>query len=264
MELSKRLAAVAGMVTKGNVVCDVGCDHGYVSIYLVQAGIAPRVIAMDVRSGPLSQAKGHISMYGLSEYIETRLSDGVDTLQIGEADTLILAGMGGRLMEGILTRGREKIFAMKELILQPQSEIAAFRKFLRKAGLKIVAEDMVYEEGKFYPMMRVIPKIQELPWVQGACEEADAQKEMPGKVPGEVFREIQDQSQALGDLYGEFLLKEKHPVLWQYLSYQNDKLTQLLQALRKVSGASGKNKGRLEEIKQELWLNQAARERYEE
>ena len=102
MELSKRLAAVAAMVTKGNIVCDVGCDHGYVSIYLVREKISPRVIAMDVRPGPLAQAKEHILMYGLSDYIETRLSDGVDALNEGEADTLILAGMGGRLMEGIL------------------------------------------------------------------------------------------------------------------------------------------------------------------
>ena len=109
MELSRRLAAVAGMVTKGNVVCDVGCDHGYVSIYLVQEGISPHVIAMDVREGPLSHAKEHIRMYGLCNYIETRLSDGVEKLEMGEADTLILAGMGGRLMEAIITRGIAKV-----------------------------------------------------------------------------------------------------------------------------------------------------------
>ena len=237
MELSKRLTAVADMVSKGNVVCDVGCDHGYVSIYLVRERISPRVIAMDVRKGPLAQAKEHIRMYGLEEYIETRLSDGVDALSVGEADTLILAGMGGRLMEGILTRGMEKVTRMKELILQPQSEIAAFRKFLRETGFKITSEDMVFEDGKFYPMMRVVPR------KQGAVVETDEQE--------------------LEDLSGGLLLEQKHPVLFQYLNYQKEKLTQLLQDLTAASGVSEKSKKRVEEVKRELLRNKSARERYE-
>ena len=84
MELSKRLRAVADMVSVGNRACDAGCDHGYVSIYLVQKKICPGVIAMDVNAGPLAQAKTHIEAYGLSEYIETRLSDGVTALSVGE------------------------------------------------------------------------------------------------------------------------------------------------------------------------------------
>lgn len=264
MELSKRLTAVAGMVTKGNIVCDVGCDHGYVSIYLVRERISPRVIAMDVRKGPLAQAKEHIRLYGLEDYIETRLSDGVDALKVGEADTLILAGMGGRLMEGILTRGREKVIRMKELILQPQSEIAAFRKFLREAGFKIASEDMVFEEGKFYPMMRVIPQM------QGADVDADAQKDVvqsecvqsecvqigeSEKLPGE-------EAESLEDLYGGLLLRQRHPVLKQYLNYRKEKLTQLLQDLTAASGGSEKSRMRVEEVKQELFRNELAREWY--
>ena len=72
--LSKRLQALACMVTPGRRVVDVGCDHGFVSIYLVQRGISPRVLAMDVRMGPLSRAKEHIAEAGLGGYIETRLS----------------------------------------------------------------------------------------------------------------------------------------------------------------------------------------------
>lgn len=235
MELSKRLTAVAGMVTKGNVVCDVGCDHGYVSIYLVKQGISPKVFAMDVRKGPLSQADEHIRMYGLGDYIETRLSDGVDKLNAGEADTLILAGMGGRLMANIITVGLDKVKALKELILQPQSEIDVFRKFLRENNFEIVEEDMIYEEGKFYPLMKAVPL------AQGAkVEEPDE----------------------LNDLYGGLLLKKKHPVLKEYLDYQNGKLTGLLQDLTVASEASQKSRNRIEEVKKELLLNQMARERY--
>ena len=89
VKLSKRLLAVAGMVTEGNMVCDVGCDHGFVSIYLIQKGISARVIAMDVNEGPLRAAGEHVGEFGLSDYIETRLSDGVAALGTGEADTLI-------------------------------------------------------------------------------------------------------------------------------------------------------------------------------
>ena len=113
VRLSKRLEAVAGMVTKGNMVCDVGCDHGFVSIYLVQKNISPGAIAMDVNSGPLQAAGKHILDYGLQNYIEPRLSNGVAALKAGEADSLICAGMGGRLVIRILEEGKSKIRSMK-------------------------------------------------------------------------------------------------------------------------------------------------------
>ena len=76
MQLSKRLSAVAGLVTRGNRLVDVGCDHGYLPVYLYLNHMIPSAIAMDVRPGPLSRAEEHIAQYGLGEYIETRLSDG--------------------------------------------------------------------------------------------------------------------------------------------------------------------------------------------
>ena len=104
--LSNRMQALTDMVTPGTVITDVGCDHGFVSVYLVQKGLSPRVIAMDVRSGPLERAREHIREYGLQDRIETRLSDGLHGLKTGEANGMICAGMGGPLMEKILTEGR--------------------------------------------------------------------------------------------------------------------------------------------------------------
>ena len=156
MQLSLRLSAIAGLVTRGNRLVDVGCDHGYLPVSLYLDGKIPGAIAMDVRKGPLSRAQEHISQYGLDAYIETRLSDGLEALKPGEGDTLVIAGMGGPLMERILTDGAEVRESFREMILQPQSDIPHFRRFVRKIGWQITEEEMVLEDGKFYPMMKVM------------------------------------------------------------------------------------------------------------
>ncbi len=106
MELSNRLETIASFVTEGYVVADIGTDHGYIPIYLTSNGNCPRAYAMDVNKGPLSRAQEHISQYGLDAYIETRLSDGLEALKPGEGDTLVIAGMGGPLVEKIVLTGQ--------------------------------------------------------------------------------------------------------------------------------------------------------------
>ena len=95
LQISRRLKAVAGFVGKGCVLADVGCDHGYIPIYLLQKEQIPKAIAMDVNEGPLLRAKAHIREWGLENYIETRLSDGVQALKRGEVQSVVIAGMGG-------------------------------------------------------------------------------------------------------------------------------------------------------------------------
>lgn len=200
--MSRRLQALADMVTPGSRVADVGCDHGFVSVYLVLKGISPRVYAMDINKGPLLRAREHIAEYGLEAYIETRLSNGVEALQPGEAQTLLCAGMGGRLMQKILTEGGRTVRSMRELILQPQSEQEAFRRFLRISGYLITAENMIYEEGKFYPMMKAVP--------------ADRR---PGThTAGNIGKDGKAAArQRIEDKFGPCLLKNKNPVLTNYL-----------------------------------------------
>ncbi|MDE5891628.1 MAG: class I SAM-dependent methyltransferase, partial [Acetatifactor sp.] len=214
--LSARMEALTRMVSRGNRVCDVGCDHGWVSIYLVQQGISPHVLAMDVRQGPLSRAQEHIRQQGLEAYIETRLSDGVAALKVGEADTMICAGMGGRLMQRILEEGREKLTAMRELILQPQSEIAAFRAYLRRAGYVTVSEDMVYEDGKYYPMMKVAPG-ERMAGGEAFTGHQENRREntFRGREGTGTLEDVD--GQRLGDCFGRMLLTSRHPVLKQYL-----------------------------------------------
>ncbi len=115
----------------------------------------PSAFAMDINEGPLSRAREHVEENGLSDRIELRLSDGLCALQPGEAETAVLAGMGGGLMIRILKNSPDVTAGMKEFILQPQSEIARVRAFLLEEGFLFIREDMVFEDGKFYPMMKV-------------------------------------------------------------------------------------------------------------
>ena len=106
MILSKRLQVIADMIPEGGVLADVGCDHGFLDIYLVQTGKIQGAIAMDVRKGPLAAATAHVREAGLENRIETRLSDGLEAMMPGEAATLVCAGMGGPLMQRILRATR--------------------------------------------------------------------------------------------------------------------------------------------------------------
>ena len=168
MVLSERLLAVSSLVTEGSRLADIGTDHGFVPIFLVESGRIPSAIAMDVNAGPLERAREHIALHGLEEKIVTRLSDGLTALGKDEADTVLIAGMGGALTVRILDQRKDLPSQVKELVLQPQSEIGLVRRYLEHSGWKIVREKMVREDGKYYPMMRCIPGPMHLSAVQ-AC-----------------------------------------------------------------------------------------------
>lgn len=242
MELSKRLQAIADMVTTGSRAADVGCDHGFVSIYLYENKIAPKVYAMDLREGPLQRAREHIEAKGFSDYIETRLSDGVEALAAGEADTLICAGMGGRLMAEILSKGHEKAAMMKELILQPQSELRYFREFLRQRGFVIVKENMIKEDGKFYPIIKA---------VYGGGKSGSEMVLAGGEYIGEMVSADSlsgETLQRIADSFGPCLLADRHPVLKEYLEMLRERDEKILESLE----SAGKQAARREELCGEL------------
>ena len=108
IKISERLMTVASLVSRDHVLADVGTDHGYVPIYLILQGKIKKAIAMDINRGPLERAREHISLYGMGDYIETRLSDGVEALALGEADSILIAGMGGGLVIRIEQRTEGK------------------------------------------------------------------------------------------------------------------------------------------------------------
>lgn len=233
--LSKRLGAIAGMVTTGSRVCDVGCDHGFVPIWLAEHGISPKVLAMDVRSGPLGAAKEHIAERGLDSCIETRLSDGLHNYNIGEADTLICAGMGGGLMLRILSEEPDKTASFRELILQPQSEIEQFRAGLRQMGYRIVDEIMIEEDGKFYPMMRV--KIE----LCKPKEESKVKLCKPIVSDDKILCKLEDR-------YGPLLLAGKDQILAAYLRREERIYGEILMKLQAEGLSDVKRERRYAEI----------------
>ena len=155
VKISDRLKTAASLIREGAVLADVGTDHGYVPIYLLEQKKIKSAIAMDINKGPLERAREHIHLYGMDAYIQTRLSDGVAALEKGEADSILVAGMGGGLVMHILEEGKDICQAAGELILQPQSELCSVREYLAENGYVTEAERMVFEDGKYYPMMRV-------------------------------------------------------------------------------------------------------------
>lgn len=156
LKLSGRMERLASKVTKGSRLADVGTDHGYIPISLILRGQIQAAVAMDIGQGPLERAKEHIQAYGLDTYIKTRLSDGLTKLAPGEADTVLIAGMGGALTARILENGGHCLQAVKELILQPQSEIFKVRTWLCENGFVITEEDIVLDMGKYYPIIKAV------------------------------------------------------------------------------------------------------------
>lgn len=156
MQLSHRLDRIVSMVGSGLVVADVGTDHGYVPIALAQKGQTPGIIAMDVNKGPLERAAANMEAAGVSDYIELRLSDGLEQLEPGEAECIVVAGMGGLLMKRILANGIKAVMAAKELVLSPQSDIKEVRKFILENGFRISGESMLVDEGKYYTVIKAV------------------------------------------------------------------------------------------------------------
>ncbi|MBR2215155.1 MAG: SAM-dependent methyltransferase [Selenomonadaceae bacterium] len=157
MQLDARLQAVADFVEPGSRVADVGTDHAYLSVALVESGKARFVIATDKNPGPCEAARRSLRALGHSDRIEVRLGDGLLTLVPGEADTLCLAGMGGSLMERILVARPEVVAAAKMLILQPQSAAADLRAWLYGQAWHIADENLALADGRLYEIIKALP-----------------------------------------------------------------------------------------------------------
>ena len=191
MELSKRLFAVAAMVSPCEKMADIGTDHGYVPIWLLQNGLISSAIAMDVNKGPLARAKENRDRYGFTDVMELRLSNGFEKLKSGEGDSVLIAGMGGPLMIRIIEEGRQNASAIQTWVLQPQSEIPSVRRYLHEHHFDIIEEIMLKDEGKYYMAMKAVPG-EAAPWTN------------------------------IEYLFGKYLLEMKNPVLEEFIHKEMD------------------------------------------
>ncbi len=153
--LSGRLLACCSFVSPGDRVADIGCDHGYLGIYLLQKGIASAVIASDINEGPLQSAVRNSEKFGVRDKISFYLSDGVRNIP-REFDTMVCAGMGADTMVSILSAAPWLQKEQYRLILQCQSKTPLLRKYLSDSGWHI-AQEQVLRDGKFlYTVMEVL------------------------------------------------------------------------------------------------------------
>lgn len=146
--ITPRLEAVKRHITK-QYAADIGTDHAYIPIALIKENVCKKIIATDLKKGPLEIAENNIKKYGFSDRIETRLGDGLSPLKENEAQQIIIAGMGGFLISKILENGK-KTANRSELILQPMNCQYELRKYLISNGYKIINEDLALEGFKIY------------------------------------------------------------------------------------------------------------------
>ena len=191
LKISERLATVARLIPKGAHLVDIGTDHGYVPIWLLQNGLISSAIAMDVNKGPLARAKENRDRYGFTDVMELRLSNGFEKLKSGEGDSVLIAGMGGPLMIRIIEEGRQNASAIQTWVLQPQSEIPSVRRYLHEHHFDIIEEIMLKDEGKYYMAMKAVPG-EAAPWTN------------------------------IEYLFGKYLLEMKNPVLEEFIHKEMD------------------------------------------
>ena len=154
IKLSERLLTVASYVEVGSVVADIGSDHAYLPIYLIQKGIVEKAVAGEVIRGPFETAKNSVNSRGVADKVTVRLADGLYAIEENdEIDTVTIAGMGGSLIATILEQGKNRLIGVRRLILQPNLHAKAIRKWAVKNNWKIVAEEILKEDKKIYEVL---------------------------------------------------------------------------------------------------------------
>ncbi len=150
MKLDNRLMAIANLVRNNKIFADIGTDHAYLPVYLVEKGIIQKGIAADLRVGPLENARDAVVSYGFSEQIELRLSDGLDNFRENEVEEIAVAGMGGLLISQFIERTEWLKNEDIHLILQPMTHIEELRKTLFDNGFIIDEEVVAKDCDKLY------------------------------------------------------------------------------------------------------------------
>ena len=202
---------IAALVPKCSTLCDIGTDHAYVAIYLAKKGIADKIIAADIKKGPLLQARKNIDAFNVEHIVETRLSNGFDQFGQGEAECAIIAGMGGETIAEILENEK----GCKYFVLQMQTAHKHLREYLCTHGYVIKKESVCREGNKMYTALLA---------VRGNSPELnDVQKEI-----------------------GPYLIENTPPHFYDYVRYR---LYEINSILAKMGTASGEKREQYENLK---------------
>lgn len=226
IELPPRLEMIARYIPAGESVVDIGTDHAYLPIYVIQSGRCERAVAADVRPGPLTIARSHVERMGLTDRIELRLSDGLDSFVPQELSCVVMAGMGGYLIAELLNRAYEsgKLTRYKRLILQPQSEVFRVRQTVHRIGGRICEERMVEDRGKVYTIIVV--------------------------QPGTEVYEAHEYE------YGRKLFEARDPVFYQVLKEETDQKRVILASLRARQEETERTHARAEQLERQILLGE--------
>lgn len=278
INISERLKCVAGLVNKGARVADIGTDHAYLPIYLVQNEISNKVYACDVRKEPLRRAKLHIDEYGLSDKITTQLCDGLKGINKGDVDTVTICGMGGKLMKNILKAGIDKLGDNTQLVLSAQSELRDFRKYLLETGIDIKSEHMLLEDGKYYFIFDCVYNTQDEYYLNvtnikqnniyenaaaaGDIHNNDSHKEDYDKEDNDKKKITAYAEEELR--YGRYLLDNKSEVLYEYLNKELTSCNNIRNSLINNKEQSISIKSRIHAIDEDIAVINKALGRWKE
>lgn len=215
MTLSQRMLKIVNFVETGTKILDVGTDHGYIPIYLVENGISKNVIASDISKKSLEKTIRKVKHKKLEEYIDVRLGDGLNVIEPNEVDGVIMAGMGGILIEEILEKSKDITDTIDYLIFQPMIGSKELRQYLNKNSFKIVDEELAKDKDKFYEIIYA--------------------KRGEGDLKDNIDFELSKK-----------LIEKKHPLLGSFLEYKIKKYSKILEGLKYK--ASYKSKKRYNEL----------------
>lgn len=221
---------IAKFIPPCQCLADIGTDHGYIPIYTVLNGVSKQGIASDIKAGPVSIAKKNIMSYKLENRIETRIGSGLSVLKMGEADVILISGMGGNLISDIIQENMEIAMSADYLILQPVQYAEELRKYLSCSGFKIIDEELAKDGNKYYHIIKI------------AKGEADIYNK-------EVYYYT-----------GLKLINKRHPLVLDYVEHKINGINLILEQL--VNSKNSERKNELIELKVEFeevsrWLKAA-------
>jgi tRNA (adenine22-N1)-methyltransferase len=213
MELGIRLNKIVSIMDKCECALDVGTDHAHIPIYIVKNNICNRAIASDINRGPVEKAKINVSIENLQDKIECRLGGGLSVIQSGEAQSAVIAGMGGNLIRDIIENDLPVFKSFDYLIAQPIQNPEIFRNYIYSKGYKIIDEELCIEDNKYYEIMKI------------------SYGQVIKKVDP-IFYEI-----------SELLLNKRHPLIKDYICFKMNKYNKILLNITKESElAEGRKK----------------------